>query len=107
MTDICAVSSKTCRHLSQNFSVVRIPKFKVVGTLKIPDGEQAEIRPDERGGFCNDGGKYVSDIKGCQNVPPSASFDQTPLTGERGSINVVSGVMDSHRTKQSGIEEWI
>lgn len=66
----CPLSVSGCRHASRNFEPVRIPRFKVVGGLQVPAGEQVELRPDPRGVYCNDLQKYSGEIDVCPHHPP-------------------------------------
>lgn len=79
----CPMRPGPCRHASINYEPVRIPRFKMVGTLQVPAGEQVELRPNPKGIFCNcDGTRYVSELQVCplvQSPPPLKSTGQQEI----------------------------
>jgi hypothetical protein len=75
---ICPKAGRICRHAGYNYQVVRTEKQKhvksILGPRLVADHPDISLVPDERGIFCNDEQRYVSDIEGC----PHTSCNDTP-----------------------------
>jgi len=82
----CRMGDKTCRHLSINIIVERIPIMDKYGFQEYKDGNLAfktVVKTDERE-YCNDAGDYIKNMARCPlQLPidtPKISMKETRQT---------------------------